>query len=106
MKSKKYTDNQIRWLHDWASASFKAINRAVKIVDKTSTSNNEKQNEWRGQLKDQADTFATKEQVEHLAQQMIEVQKFQSNIIGRFTVGVIVWSILLVILTWLLKTKN
>lgn len=102
-KDKKYTDNQIKWIRKWTATQFKSVSKAVDVVAIASKENNEKQNEWRGQLRDQADSFATKEQVEHMSNQIIEIQKFQSNIIGKFTAGVIVWSILLVILTWLLK---
>ena len=59
-----YIDNQITSLEKLMNSKFDSIERAVKLVEVNTVTNNEKQNEFRGQLKDQADRLATKEFVE------------------------------------------
>jgi hypothetical protein len=48
IKTKKYVDNQIRWLEKVTDAKFKAMNRAVNKIEKVNDHKFESQNEWRG----------------------------------------------------------
>lgn len=75
MKSaKQYTDNQIKWVVQHFTTELKAVRRAVdkvemtneKAVDKVEKNNENyraTQNEFRGQLKDQAGTFVTRREL-------------------------------------------
>lgn len=60
MKSKVYTDNQIKWLKRHIDAEFKAVRQAVEKVEIKTKEDKASSNEFRGQLKDQAATFITR----------------------------------------------
>lgn len=57
--TKKYVNNQVKWLRREMKAQFDEVRRAVDKVETTNIAKFEAQNEWRGQFKDQASTFVT-----------------------------------------------
>lgn len=62
-KSKKYTDNQIRWVKKFFDAEVNSIRDAVDKVETTYASYRESQNEWRSQMKDQTARFITRREL-------------------------------------------
>lgn len=104
---KRYINNQVRWLKEYTDAEVKAIREAVKVVAETSTAKFEAQNEWRAQMKDQVGTFAPKESVDarinDANNKIIELQKFNSNLVGKITVGAVIWTVIVILFTWLIK---
>jgi len=78
-KSKSYIENQVKWINKHFSAEFKAVRQAVQEVKQTYAGDKASANEFRGQLKDQAGTFATKAEVAVLT-------KFMYMAMGAFLV--------------------
>jgi len=112
----EYINNQINWLKTYADAEIKSIRAAVDIVDKTSVLKFEAQNEWRGQMKDQVETFSSKEsqeaqrdsmarRLDDMSNKIIELQKFNSNLIGKISLAGVIWTLLIMVLTWLITKK-
>lgn len=62
-KSKKYTDNQIKWVKKFFDAEVNSIRDAVDKVETTYASYRESQNEWRSQMKDQTARFITRREL-------------------------------------------
>lgn len=62
-KSKKYTDNQIKWVKKFFDAEVKSIRDAVDKVETTYASYRESQNEWISQMKDQTARFITRREL-------------------------------------------
>jgi hypothetical protein len=74
LSKKAYTDNQNKWLLRLMNAEIKSIRQAVDKVEttnesavskleKTSSDYRASQNEWRGQIKDQTNTFVTRREL-------------------------------------------
>lgn len=61
--SKKYIDNQIKWLKKYTDAELKSVREAVDKVETTNTAKFEAQNEWRQQMKDQTSTYVTRREL-------------------------------------------
>jgi len=61
--TKKYVDNQIKWLEKVTEAKFEGQEKAVRKLETTNTAKFEAQNEWRGQFKDQASNFVTRREL-------------------------------------------
>lgn len=115
-KDKKYINNQINWVKTYADAEFKSVREAVGIVAKTSELKFEAQNEWRSQMKDQTETFATSESLaaqrdntarrfDDLNNKVVELQKFNSNLVGKISLAGVIWTLLVIIITWLINKK-
>jgi hypothetical protein len=60
VSTRKYVDNQVRWLKMYTDAEMRAVREAVDKVETTNTAKFEAQNEWRSQFKDQTTRFVTK----------------------------------------------
>lgn len=60
---KRYTDNQIKWLKEYTQAEMNSVRQAVAEAKSTYTSDKASSNEFRGQLKDQANTFVTRREL-------------------------------------------
>jgi hypothetical protein len=69
-----YTDNQVKWLKEYADAELKSVREAVKkvettnkdAVDKLERTNSDyraTQNEWRQQIKDASSLYITRREV-------------------------------------------
>src|SRR5687767_10381969 len=56
----EYLNNQIQWTKEYFKAEITSVREAVDKVEKTNTAYRETQNEWRGQMKDQQNTFVTR----------------------------------------------
>lgn len=74
IKSKKYTDNQNKWLKKYMEAELKSVREAVGKVETTNKDAVDKlertnadyrstQNEWRQQIKDAAMQYITRREV-------------------------------------------
>lgn len=63
MKAKAYTDNQLKWMKQYTDTKFVEVHRAVGKVETTYASDKASANEFRGQLKDQANTFVTRREL-------------------------------------------
>jgi arginine utilization protein RocB len=114
MEDKAYIDNQIQWLKELSEAEFRAVRDAVNKVERTGEQYRASQNEWRGQLSDQAATFATKEMVDATKQageKALETQDREiatlknslSNLQGRIVGFGLVWTLLLILLSWFIN---
>lgn len=105
MEDKTYIDNQIQWMRDYTEAEFKAVREAVDKVEKTNELYRASQNEWRGTINDQANTFARSETVEFLKAELADVKHKLGNFQGRVVGFGLVWTILLIILTYLISKQ-
>lgn len=63
MRGKKYTDKQIVWLEKLVAAELKAVRQAVEKVEIKDVQDQQKANEFRGTLKDQAGNFVTRREL-------------------------------------------
>lgn len=61
--TKKYIDNQIKWLQKVNAAEVTSIRRAVDKVESNYIQDKAQANEWRGTLKDTQMTYITKREV-------------------------------------------
>lgn len=57
---------QVGWLIKYIDTRFEAIAEAVTKVEKSNDNYRAQQNEWRGQLSDQAQTFARREVLDQI----------------------------------------
>jgi hypothetical protein len=63
MTDRDYTDNQVKWMKEFMETELRSVREAVNKVENTYATYREQQNEWRGQSKDQASGFATKQDI-------------------------------------------
>lgn len=63
MKANRYTDKQISWLKEYIQAEVNSVRQAVEKAEKNYISDKASSNEFRGQLKDQANTFVTRREL-------------------------------------------
>lgn len=63
ISTKKYIDNQVRWLEKVTKARFEGQEKAVDKLEHTTGAKFDGVNEFRGQLKDQASTFVTRREL-------------------------------------------
>lgn len=63
MKANRYTDKQICWLKEYIQAEVNSVRQAVEKAEKNYISDKASSNEFRGQLKDQANTFVTRREL-------------------------------------------
>jgi len=102
IKTGKYVDKEIKYLRKYLLALLKKTASALKLARKELKIRLEGMNEIRSQLKDQAETFATKSDLESIEQKIESIQK----IINMWVGGLIVLQFILAILvTVIFKIK-